>query len=52
MAYQCLTYNKNKKKTRYNPARDPDFDLDAPEYINPDRRNSIFSASELQRFDQ
>ena len=41
-----------KKRTRYNPMRDPGFDLNAPEFVNHDRRNSAFSKSELQHFDQ
>lgn len=42
--------NSKKKRQRYNPARDPNFDLNSPEFINPDRRNSAFTKSELMTF--
>ena len=37
--------NAKNKKTRYNPMRDPNFDMNNPEFINPDRRNSGFTKS-------
>jgi hypothetical protein len=50
--YDGRNQAKKKKRTRYNPARDPNFDKNAPEYINLDRRNSAFTKSELQKFDK
>lgn len=43
--------NLKNKRTRYNPMRDPNFNLNSPEFINQDRRNSGFTKSQLQEFD-
>ena len=43
---------QKKVKRRYNPYRDPNFDPNSSQFDNYERKNSMFSKSEIQNFDK
>jgi hypothetical protein len=44
--------NSQKVRRRYNPYRDPNFDPNSQEFNNYERKNSMFSKSEIQNLNK
>ena len=48
---EASSQGKKKVKRRYNPYRDPNFDPNSAKFTNYERKNSLYTKSEVQSYD-